>query len=299
MAALAGAQRGAFARRQVLDHGGDRGVIRRRLASRRWRRAAPGVYVLEGHPATPDQALWIAWLSVGPQAVVSHETAAERQGIGPVVTGRLVLTDRHGSHHRIAGAFVHQLDDVLDHHVRIVDGLPTTTPARTIVDLAAVTSNVRLAHIVEGACNARLVDDLDLGVTLGEIARFGKRGVKNLGRVLDDRAPGTAVAESVLEQLLLDAVVRAGNPMPEAQFPHPGRHPRHGWADFAYPDVKVILEADGRRWHQRIADLKRDRARDNEAARAGWLTLRFLHEDLRNDPADVGRTVADVRKSRQ
>jgi len=282
----------------VHDAGGDDALARRRRRAGRWRSVGPGVYVLPGHPPTADQRLWAAWLAVGPQAVLSHETAAELHGIGPVLTGRLVLTNRHGLHHRLPGVFVHQLDDVADHHVAPVRGLPTTTPARTIVDLAAVSSPGRLARIVETACADRRVTDEEVGAVLMELARPRKPGIRTLGRVLDARAPGDPLPESVLERLLLEAVIGAGNPRPVAQFAHPGRHPRQGWADFAYPDVKVILEADGRRWHQRIADLKRDRARDNEAARAGWLTLRFLHEDLRNDPADVGRTVADVRASR-
>lgn len=299
VAAMAAEQHGTFARWQLLERGIDPGYVDRRLRTRRWQRAAPGVYQLPGVPASPEQRLWIAWLAVGPRSVVSHETAAERRRLGPVPAGRIVLTDRHGRHHRIAGAFVHQLDDVLDHHVDELDGLPTTTAPRTIVDLAAVSSPSRLARIVEDAVNHGRVTELAVGSVLAEVARPGKRGVRRLGQLLDARAPGDPVPESVLERLLLEAVVGAGNPRPVAQFPHPGRTSRRGWVDFAYPDVKVILEADGRRWHQRIADIKRDRARDNEAARAGWLTLRFMHEELRHDPVEVGRTVADVRLSRQ
>lgn len=98
--------------------------------------------------------------------------------------------------------------------------------------------------------------------------------------------------------MLLAAVLGAGNPKPVPQFTHPGRNPARGCVDFAYPDAKLIVEADGRRWHQRIADLKRDRARDTEAARAGWLTMRFMWEELKGDPDDVGAAVAETRAHR-
>ena len=71
-----------------------------------------------------------------------------------------------------------------------------------------------------------------------------------------------------------------------------------GLVDAAYCDVRLILEADGRRWHTRIRDLRRDHLRDAEAARVGWQTLRFLYEEIVGDPGNVAATVADVRLAR-
>ena len=294
MLALASVQRGAFTRLQVLGHGGDGAVIRRRCASGRWERAAPGVYVLGGLPPDDERRLWVAFLAVGEDAVVSHECAAERQRLGPVPTGRLVFTTHHGDHHRLPGVVVHQLRDVLPHHVLPFRGLPTTTVPRTIVDLAAVSGVERLSRVVENAVNDKLTTEGAISVVLGEVARPGKWGAGRLATVLARRAPGEPVPDTVLERMLLGALRRARLPEPVPQFPHPGRQPGRGRVDFAYPDARLILEADGRRWHQRIADLKRDRARDNEAARAGWLTMRFMWEELESDPDDVGRAVAET-----
>jgi len=292
---LAAAQRGAFARRQLLDRCADDKAIRRRLRDGRWFREAPGVYVLAGLPPDPERRLWVAWLAVGPDAVVSHECAAERHDLGPVLVGRLVFTTHHGDHHRIAGVTVHQLRDLLPHHVSLLDGLPTTTVPRTIVDLAAISGIERLRRVVEGAVHDRRTTDEAIGLVLADVARRGKWGMRKLATVLASRAPGEPLPDSVLESMLLAAVLGAGNPRPMSQFAHPGRHPTTGCVDFAYPDAKLILEADGRRWHQRIADIKRDRERDIEAARAGWLTMRFLWEHLDGDPADAGRAVTETR----
>lgn len=296
---LAGAQQGAFARAQVLTAGGNDALIARRLGSGRWHRAEPGVYRLPGATATLEHRLWVAHLAVGDGSVLSFETAAERHGLRAVPKGRLVLTSGRGDHHRIGDVFVHQLSDVLPHHVVTIRGLPTTTVARTLVDCAVVVSQTRLQHLVEQALQEKKVRIDDVHRVVGDIDRRGKPGIRQIGRALARFGPSRAVTESVLERMLLDAVLAGGSPAPIPQFAHPGRHPGVGRVDFAYPDVKVILEADGRVWHQRIADLSRDRSRDNEAAREGWLTLRFMWEHLRDDPSDVGATVREVRANRR
>jgi hypothetical protein len=212
----------------------------------------------------------------------------------PVRTGLLTFTTRHGDHHRQDGVTVHQLRDLLPHHVTPLDGMPTTTAPRTIVDLAAVVGLERLKQIVENAANERIATDDEIGKVLHEVARPGKRGVRKLVRVLAMRAPGAAIGDTVLERMLFGALRLVGLPDPIPQFPHPGREIPAGWVDYAYPVGKLILEADGRRWHQRIADLKRDAARDKAASRAGWQTMRFMHEELTADPLDAGRSVIET-----
>ena len=291
---LAATQHGVFARDQVHVAGGTDELIRRRCADGWWDRCGRGVDALAGLPPDTERRLWAAWLEVGRDAVVSHECAAERHELGPVILGRLVFTTHHGDHHRRRGVTVHQLRDVLPAHVTGVGGLPTTTIPRTIVDLAAVTSIARLGRIVEGAVQDKRTTDAAIGVVLGDVARRGKWGMGKLARVLSQRAPGDPVPDSVLERMLLGALRGVGLPDPVAQVPHPGRQPGKGRVDFAYPTDRVILEADGHRWHHRIADLERDRARDNDAARAGWLTMRFMWEELDADPDDVGRAIAEA-----
>ena len=71
-----------------------------------------------------------------------------------------------------------------------------------------------------------------------------------------------------------------------------------GLVDAAYVPEKLILEADGRRWHTRTRDFPRDALRRNEAARVGWQTLGFLWDELKHDPEGVAATVRDVRQQR-
>jgi very-short-patch-repair endonuclease len=97
---------------------------------------------------------------------------------------------------------------------------------------------------------------------------------------------------------MLAALAAGGLPPPVRQMALPGAGAVEGLVDAAYAECRLILEADGRRWHTRVRDLSRDHARDAEAARAGWQTLRFLHETITRHPEEDCMVVADVRAAR-
>jgi very-short-patch-repair endonuclease len=103
---------------------------------------------------------------------------------------------------------------------------------------------------------------------------------------------------STLERKLVELIDAAGLPRPRSQFPFPGRLFTNGCVDAAYVDAKLVIEADGRAWHTRIADIKRDHERDADAARHGWQTLRLLYENITDDPDGTAAIVRDVRRER-
>jgi len=251
--AVACRQAGALSRKQASAVGLSDGQIARRLARGTWVRRHPGVYAMAASPPTWRQDLWAAHLAVG-RGTVSHETAVLVHGVGDRHLPRypLTFTVSHGDHHWIPGSFVHQIDDVLPHHVCERDRLPVSTPARAVVDLAAVVGRRHLGDIVDAATD-RLTTISRISVCAAEIARPGKRGLGKLGAVLDERGPGHVPPQSELEGRLFEVLAHAGLPAPVRQFPLPGRGVVTGLADAAYPDVRLILEADGRRWHSRIA----------------------------------------------
>jgi very-short-patch-repair endonuclease len=237
-------------------------------------------------------------LAVGPDAVVSHESAAQLHGIPNVVRNRVVLANAHGWHQRLPDITVHQLDDVLPDHRIAIHGLPVTTPARTIVDLAAVVLRARLLRIVEDTNHLRIASYTEIGMCLATVARRGKPGVRQLAKALDLLTGTGAITMSVLERDLFGLIDSARLPRPRSQFPFPGRLFTNGCVDAAYADAKLVIEADGRAWHTRIADLKRDHERDADAARHGWLTLRLLYENIKGDPEGTAALLFDVRRER-
>jgi very-short-patch-repair endonuclease len=294
-AAIAVTQGCALSRAQARAVGLTDAMISHRVAGGRWTLLHPGVYGIAGAPPSWERALWAAHLAAGPATVVSHDTALLVRGVDDRHVPRhpLRLIGRHGAHHRVRGAVVHQIDDLAPHHVDRVDGLATTTPARSIVDIAAIAGAKRLGDLVDIVTD-RLTSVAHISACMADVARPGKRGLSRLGRVLDERGPGYVPPQSELESVMFTALATSGLPAPRRQFPLPGRGAVEGTVDAAYLDERVILEADGRRWHTRIRQLRRDHERDAEAARAGWQTLRLLYEQLIESPADQAAVVADV-----
>jgi very-short-patch-repair endonuclease len=296
---IAERQAGAVCRAQVLAAGGSDRMISARLKSGRWLRTrCSGVYVVAGVRVSYLQRLWVAHLAAGPQSVISHESAAALERFTGFPRRQVVLTVDHPSHLHVPGAFVHQISDLEPRWVWSLDGLPVTVSGRTIVDLASVCSRARLAIVLDDALAAKRVTTPAVARCLFEVLRPGKRGLNKLVAILDERGPGYVAPASELERLLFAALRAGGLPDPIRQFRLPGRGAVDGLVDAAYPDAKLILEADGRRWHTRERDFPRDTLRRNEAARVGWQTLNFLWEELTQDPEGVADTVRDVRAQR-
>ena len=298
VAQLAQRQYGAFSRAQAKAAGASSSLIDRRLRSGAWLRAAPGVYSLPGVPPGWYQRLWIAHLHATARSAVSHEAAAAIHEFTGFPRGRVVVTVPHSGYRGVHGAVVHQITDLTPEWCLGHRGLPVTDPARTILDLAALYGFARVEVAAEDAIVARKVTLDRIGTCVLTFARRGKPGIGKLTRFLDARADGYVPPQSELERMLFAALDLLDLPKPVRQYPFPGRSPVGQTVDGAYADARLVLEADGRRWHTRVRDLDRDHARDTEAARAGWQTLRFLYERLRDDALGVARDVADVRATR-
>ncbi|HEU5084437.1 MAG TPA: type IV toxin-antitoxin system AbiEi family antitoxin domain-containing protein [Acidimicrobiales bacterium] len=297
---LAAAQAGAISRTQLLDAGVSPSGVDRRLRSGTLRRLHPGVYAVAGSPDTVAQRRWAALLAVGGGAVLSFDSAARIHRLTAVAAdGPVVLTVPHSGSQSLAGVVVHQIDDLSPADVVELDGFPVTSIPRTIVDLAATWRRGRLGLLVEDAVAARRTTDAEIGACLRSVARRGKPGVRLLTALLDERGPGKTPAASVLERDFFRLVAPSPLPEPRRQYPLPRTDGVRGLVDSAWPEVKLIAEVDGRRWHQRIADMKRDRDRDLHAAALGWQVVRPLHEHVVGAPEETLRELVAVYEIRR
>ena len=295
---LAAASCGVFTRGHVLDLGGDDELLRRRIRSGRWERVAPGVYRLASWPLTWHQRLWIARLAADFFAVVSHEAAAALLGWPGFPAGPVTLLVPHGSHPRVAGATMHQTRDLWLVETMLIDNLIVTSPSRTLLDLAGVgTGFGRLAAALDHGITHRQLTYGSIQEEVAAQARPGKRGVRLLTKVLDSRL-GESVPQSELERRHFELYDRFGGSRPIPQWPYPGREQTPGCADAGFPEALLAVETDGRKWHTRVADLKRDHHRDAEAARAGVQVLRLLYEDVVGDPEGTWSLVQETRRTR-
>lgn len=294
VADLAASQYGLLTRAQASSLGATPKMIERRLRAGRWAVMAPGVYSLPGMAPSWRRDLVTACLQAGPEAVVSHEAAAALHGLETFLPGPVVVTLPHGDHQRQRVGRLRQSTDLGLRHRTVTDGIPVTTVARTLVDLAACTHPVRLGTALDSALTARSCSLEDVRTCLEELRRPGKRGLRRLGALVDARGDGRVPAPSTLERRLKRVLSEGGLPAPVREHELPWTRDTPGRVDFAYPRARVIIEADSRRWHTRERDFEADRRRDRQAQLAGWDVYRFTWDDLRTCPEDV---VATVRRA--
>jgi hypothetical protein len=110
--------------------------------------------------------------------------------------------------------------------------------------------------------------------TLERLGGPGRRGARALRRVVGQLVPPEDL-DSRLEHDLLRLIRAAGAPPPVTQLEAVVGGGRHVEFDFAWPDRRLAVEADGHRWHATSADFQRDLARHDAVTTAGWRLYRF------------------------
>jgi very-short-patch-repair endonuclease len=110
-----------------------------------------------------------------------------------------------------------------------------------------------------------------------------------LRTVLDQRT--FVLTDSELERLFLPIARGAGLPRPVT-----GRHLNGFEVDFFWPDLGLVVETDGLRYHRTPAQQSRDRRRDQAHAAAGLTPLRFTHAQVRYEPGYVREVLTSVAR---
>ncbi|MCB1029159.1 MAG: type IV toxin-antitoxin system AbiEi family antitoxin domain-containing protein, partial [Microthrixaceae bacterium] len=298
---LAGPQHGVVARRQLLAHGVAGRAVRTASEAGRLERVAQGLYRVPGSPRTHTQALWMAHLAAGPASVVSHGSAARVWRLQAIEHCEPTVSVPHRLSPDTAGlAIVHR-----SRHLEPVDvttrlGLPVTTQARTLVDVARSCGRSRLRSALDSARFDCRVPIAEIGEAALRLSGPGWRGTGLLCELLDERDDSDAMSQSALEDLLGQVLRGAGITRFRRQHPLPSLGGISGFVDVYVDELELIAEGDGRRWHVRQAALRRDHQRDFAAQQLGIVTVRFLHEHLTTDLEGCiagMRRIADARRS--
>jgi hypothetical protein len=297
--ALAERQNGVFARWQFSGRVPGP-TIDRRVASGRWRRRARGVYSICGAPESWELGLRVALLEGGEGAAVSHRAAAALFGLpGFSRTNFDIVRPEARSHRRRQHSRPRNSSLIPMGHLTEIQGFPTTTLARTLFDLAGLTSPQRLRrgwHYVPEGRVIRAVDDArsQFGLSLealaevvDELGRRGRPGTQLMRRILDERSDGQFATESELEDLFLGVLKRYGIALPARQRTLGDDRAPLGRVDFVYPAIKLIVELDSRKHHSALTDWERDKWRDLQLAASGWRTVRISWRQLTDHPAEV------------
>lgn len=220
--------------------------------------------------------------SAGPRATVSHELAAKAWGIELVEDGDSCVTvPRNRSRIAVPGWRIHR-HDLLPGEVELVDGVRTTGPLRTVLDLCRVLPFVHAVVAADSAMRLTLVHSDEL---VSALTAVRGRGAERLRRVAGGVDPASgSVLESLLRVLLWSSLL----PRPVSQYVVRDQHGAFlARVDFCWPALRLVVEADGFAYHSDRAAYRRDRDRLNDLERLGWRVLRFTWEDVVSRPEHV------------
>jgi very-short-patch-repair endonuclease len=277
-------QHGVVARRQLLELGFGPDAIAHRLRVGRLHPVWRGVYAI-GRPDVSERGkLMAAVLKCGPATLVSHDSAASLWGLSPWRRGVDVVVPYCAPRHP-RGIRVHRRLDLGEEHRRWVDRLPVTDPISTLVDVTCGSSDARLARLVREADRLGLVDPVSLLAALDSCPH--RPGVGRLRSLLDSET--FRLTDSELERRFLRLVHTAGLPMPETQVWLNGFR-----VDFYWPELGLVVETDGLRYHRTASQQRTDRLRDQAHTVSGLTHLRFTAAQIRYEPQRAIATLAAV-----
>lgn len=279
-------QHGLITRQQAEAGGLSPRQIDLRLERVEWVRVHPGVYRLA--EALPDfhQQLLAACLWAGEGSVVSHRGAAGLCRFEGIEPGFIEITTTKPGKRTRTGITLHRTSRLEPYDITKIDGIPVTSPSRTIIDLAGVVDALTLEIAFDSALRRGLITVDRIERRLRLMGRRGRHGVASLLDLLEDRAENPAT-DSLLEIHLLRLIHRYELPTPIRQYRISGV----GRIDLAYPDARVAIEADGYGSHSQPDQFQRDRERDNSLSNMGWRVLRFTWRDVLHRSEYVTETI--------
>jgi very-short-patch-repair endonuclease len=274
--AVARGQHGVISVAQLAELGLSPGWIQHRLARGWLRRLHRGVYLVGPIEAERSRAM-AATLATGPGALISHYPAAVLWCLRPPQEGPMHVTvandkrDREGIHiHRAA---LHPADATRRH------GIPVTSAARTLLDLAATTS---VDRALNEARIHRLVSDPSLNEQFSRYPRH--RGTAALKEAMRTEPKLT---RSEAERRVLDLIREAGLPTPEANVRIAGYE-----VDLLWREQNLVVEIDGYAFHSSRRSFELDRRKQSALAAAGLRVARVTWRQAQEEAIAVAARLA-------
>ena len=304
----AATQYGLVSRRQAIACGMTDTNVEFWLANSRFVAVAPNVYRVKGVPQTRRMAVMAATLTTNGWA--SHATSASLLQISmslakdPIHTTvraqtnhprarRIFVAD--GSHTSFAMR-LHRYKGFVE-RTAIVDGIPCTDGARTLIDISPELSISELEAAFERARRLNAVSIETLADRFSMVCGRGRAGTSKIRHLLDRARPG--VLDSELEIKAWQMLQRSRVIDPQRQF----------WVvidggcryrlDFAWPDVMVAFETEGFEWHGTRSRWKQDRIRTAALERLGWRIVVATWDDVVRSPGGTLERIASALQERQ
>ncbi len=275
--------------------GGTKSFAAQRVTRGIWVGVARGVYRVAGVPWTYEARVLAAVFAAGSGAVASHQCAARLHGMG-FQRAKVTISIRRGQHHRRKGVLVHTSTDLDRADVVMVDGIPTTNPARTLLDIARNVRGIAYLKAIEQARRLELVTWADLTSCLAAHARQGRRGITRLREAVTAGVKRDGLSDTDAELIAYTVLKEHGY---DSFVMHHELRDDDGelYADMDLADVdrRINLEIDGP-VHRDPTVSRKDARRDSRVRQHGWIVERVPNEIPVFEPKEFLRVVRQALK---
>jgi very-short-patch-repair endonuclease len=286
IARIAGRQDNVISREQLLGAGLGRGAIAHRVATGAWQRLYNSVYLLGPAPPSLMARARAAVLACGADAVVSHRSAAEMFGLLPEVGGEVHVTVAGRNVAPRTGVRRHRVAGFGAGAVTKMRGIPVSSVARTIADLAATESPRDVEHAFQEALYRRIVTPDAVAAVLKREPR--RKGAPVIRALIEDPRMTRSERERTLLKLLA-----------QAQLPTPLTNVKlHGYlVDVYWPEQGLVLEFDGWQAHGHRLAFESNRKRDQVMLANGLRAMRVTDRHLVHEPIALAARIAQALTS--
>jgi very-short-patch-repair endonuclease len=227
-----------------------------------------------------------AVLACGDGTILSHSSAAALWRIGIERRNVIELSLPSPFQKRHRDLQIHRRPSLnIERDVTREYGIPVTTPIQTLIDMTIRLDRPDIERMINEADKYNLAHPPGIRRALDQ--RAGEPGVARLRQILDRRT--FRLTKEELERRFLPLAAKAGLPVPLT-----GQWVNEFEVDFYWPDLGLVVETDGLRYHRTPAAQARDRLRDQAHTAAGLTQLRFTHEQVRYEPEYVARILAQT-----
>jgi hypothetical protein len=293
IARRAGRQLWLITASQLVDLGWSRTGIQRRLEAGRLFRLHRGVYATHPPPYSREQRWLAAVLACGREAYLCGPSAGRHWRIAEVHSAATHVCSPGRAGRSREGITVHRrLVDPRD--VRIKGDIPCVSVDLVLIELAPTHTEAQLEIVLVAAESLGLLKRGRLAELITE--HRGRPGIQRLSCLL---ALEPVVVRSVNELDFLPICRLAGvdRPLVNHPIPVPSR-PKPLIVDFAWPEIRMVVEADSQRFHGDWEHAEIDRERDQLLALAGWRCHRFVRRKSADDPAGSAERLQRLTEAR-
>jgi hypothetical protein len=252
-----------------------------------------GVYALGRAPIGEKGRVFAATLACGEGAVVSHRSAGALMRLLDRAPVAIHVTAPKQRGRKIDGIRSHPASFLGAGETGTFDGVPCTSPARTLVDVAGEVTARTLRSCFERAAAQGLleVDAVDASI------RPGRPGTPAIRALLDEwrtalPAGATPRLKSPLEAMVLPLLSKRSLPAPRCNAPVELKGGRRIEVDFLWAEQRFVLEADSRDFHGTAVAFERDRWRDRELMRVGYASLRVTKLQAESEAEAIADAIA-------